>query len=129
MRSISYITPDHYDGDPGVPIGSNIAGYYKQYPVNRNTTAYDVYDSSGNYYSSITCNTNGGCTYYKLQGFYDENNNLVLVDYKTDNILSGEELINRYTVQLKYYKKALEEILHTNVYKTFIYKRNGGKNK
>ncbi len=53
--------------------------------------------------------------------FSDEDNKLVLVDYKTDNILSGEELINRYTVQLKYYKKALEEILHTNVYKTFIY--------
>ena len=69
-----------YDIDPGVPENSNIAGYYKQVNVSRNATTTDVYDSSGNYLPSVTCNTNGGCTYYRLQGYYNGSNDPNLTD-------------------------------------------------
>ena len=53
--------------------------------------------------------------------FINENDELVLVDYKTDNVETEEELIKRYKVQLDLYKKALEEIIGKNVAKTIIY--------
>ncbi len=64
-----------YVGDPGVPIGSNIAGYYKKVHVDRNQTATNVYNSGGNYLASVTCNTSGGCDYYELQQYYLPNGN------------------------------------------------------
>ncbi|MBR3280492.1 MAG: helicase-exonuclease AddAB subunit AddA [Clostridia bacterium] len=53
--------------------------------------------------------------------FVDEDGNIVLVDYKTDNVDNEQELIKRYKVQLELYKRALEEILEKQVSKTIIY--------
>ena len=54
--------------------------------------------------------------------FYeDKDGNIVLVDYKTDLVNEEVDLINRYNVQLKIYKKALEEYLNKEVSKVFIY--------
>ena len=53
--------------------------------------------------------------------FYVKGNEAVIVDYKTDRVNDVEEIKNRYMVQLKYYKKALEKILNLNVKKTYIY--------
>lgn len=54
--------------------------------------------------------------------FYeDKDGNIVLVDYKTDVVNEEIDLINRYNVQLKIYKKALEEYLNKEVSKVFIY--------
>ena len=55
--------------------------------------------------------------------FFDEDNNLILVDYKTDYVELGAEkkLIEKYKKQLEIYKNALEDALNTKVYKTFIY--------
>lgn len=70
----------------------------------------------------------GECDEILVQGiidlyFIDEKGQLILVDYKTDYIKSGEEniLINKYKKQLEIYKKALEEALHRKVEKTYIY--------
>ena len=53
--------------------------------------------------------------------FIDENEKLVLIDYKTDSVIKEEELKNRYLLQLKIYKKALEESLNKHVDEIYIY--------
>ena len=55
--------------------------------------------------------------------FIDENDRLILVDYKTDYVEFGKEevLINKYKKQLEIYKKSLENALNMEVYKTYIY--------
>lgn len=53
--------------------------------------------------------------------FEDENGNLIIVDYKTDKVTNGVEVIKeRYAPQLKYYRIALEKALGTNVSKTYL---------
>ena len=53
--------------------------------------------------------------------YFEEDDGLVLVDYKTDNLNSKEEFLNRYKIQLDYYKKALEELTNKKVKKVIIY--------
>lgn len=54
--------------------------------------------------------------------YIDENNNIILVDYKTDYVKNDEiELVNKYKQQLSIYKEALEEALQTKVDKIYIY--------
>ena len=63
-----------------------------------------------------------------IQGIIDlyyinQNNEIVLVDYKTDYVEKNneQELIEKYKPQLKIYKKAIEEALNKNVEKLYIY--------
>lgn len=56
-----------------------------------------------------------------IDAFFTENNEIILVDYKTDVIESGQALMNRYHVQLEYYKEALERILQMNVKECILY--------
>lgn len=55
--------------------------------------------------------------------YIDKDDNLVLVDYKTDYVQYGkeQELLNKYKDQLDLYAKALEKALHKKVYKKYIY--------
>ncbi len=54
--------------------------------------------------------------------YIDEQDNIILVDYKTDYVKNNEqELIDKYEKQLSIYKEALEEALGKKVYKTYIY--------
>lgn len=53
--------------------------------------------------------------------FVDKNNNVVLVDYKTDRNVDENELIKRYEYQLELYKKALEMALNKAVDRVCIY--------
>ena len=55
--------------------------------------------------------------------YIDKNDNLILVDYKTDYVEYGKEvkLVNKYREQLNLYSKALEGALHKKPYKTYIY--------
>lgn len=68
-----------------------------------------------------------------IQGIIDlyyinSNNELVLLDYKTDYIEKDEkELIQKYSNQLKLYKKALESALNKKVDKIYIYSTYLGK--
>ena len=61
--------------------------------------------------------------------YINENNELVLVDYKTDFVNIGEEdiLKKRHTEQLMLYKKALEDGLNKKVDKVYIYSTVLGK--
>lgn len=61
--------------------------------------------------------------------YIDENDNIILVDYKTDYVKQNEqELVDKYKKQLQIYKLALEEALQKEVYKTYIYSIYLGKN-
>ena len=54
--------------------------------------------------------------------YIDENEDIVLIDYKTDYVEECEqELINKYKSQLYMYKKAIEEALNKKVKEMYIY--------
>ena len=53
--------------------------------------------------------------------YIDKNDNLILVDYKTDYVQNQQELIDKYCEQLRLYKKALESSYNKKVYKIYIY--------
>ena len=58
-----------------------------------------------------------------IDAFYlDENDEAVIVDYKTDKVLvSPEETANKYAEQLKYYAIALSKTIGKKVAKKYIY--------
>jgi len=53
--------------------------------------------------------------------FTDEEGNLILLDYKTDYVENEEELAKKYEVQLKLYKRALENATSKKVKEVYIY--------
>lgn len=53
--------------------------------------------------------------------FFEEEDGLVLLDYKTDVIKKPEELIKRYKVQLDYYEEALESLTGKKVKERILY--------
>ena len=56
-----------------------------------------------------------------IDAFFIEDDEIVIVDYKTDRVEKEEELISRYRVQLQYYARALEQILHRPVREKLIW--------
>ena len=59
--------------------------------------------------------------------YYDEDGDMILVDYKTDRVQAPQELITRYKAQLDYYQEALEQITGKKVKKRVIYSFRLGK--
>ena len=63
--------------------------------------------------------------------YFEEDGELVLVDYKTDRVMKGEagekELVKRYAIQLDYYAKALTQLTGKNVKEKIIYSFSLGK--
>ncbi|ROR23449.1 DNA helicase/exodeoxyribonuclease V subunit A [Mobilisporobacter senegalensis] len=56
--------------------------------------------------------------------YFEEEDGIVLLDYKTDYIPEGENegfLINKYKVQLDYYQKAIEQLVKKPVKEKIIY--------
>ena len=60
-----------------------------------------------------------------IQGILDvwleEEDGMVLIDYKTDHVSDGEILVKRYKVQLDYYQRALEQMTGKRVKERIIY--------
>ncbi len=60
-----------------------------------------------------------------IQGIIDawfiEDGQIVLMDYKTDKVSEGQELIDRYSIQLELYKRALESVTDMKVKEVLIY--------
>lgn len=52
---------------------------------------------------------------------FEENGELVLVDYKTDKVDSEEELLSRYKNQLAFYKLAISKVLNKPVKESILY--------
>ena len=63
--------------------------------------------------------------------YFEEDGELVLVDYKTDRVMKGEagekELVKRYAIQLDYYAKALTQLTGKTVKEKIIYSFALGK--
>ncbi len=53
--------------------------------------------------------------------FFEEDDGIVLVDYKTDRIRTGEELIRRYEKQMRLYADALERTQDKRVKEIILY--------
>ncbi len=56
--------------------------------------------------------------------FFEEDDGIVLLDYKTDRVDSGNELVLRYEKQLQLYKNAIEKSYNVNVKQVLIYSFN-----
>lgn len=63
--------------------------------------------------------------------YFEEDGELVIVDYKTDRVMKGEagekELVKRYAIQLDYYAKALAQLTGKKVKEKIIYSFALGK--
>lgn len=62
-----------------------------------------------------------------IDAYFEEEDGLVVVDYKTDHVTAGEELLRRYKMQLDYYAQALEQLTGKHVKEKVIYSFALGK--
>lgn len=53
--------------------------------------------------------------------YFEEEDGLVVLDYKTDRVKTGKELAEKYHAQLDYYAQALEQLLQRPVKEKIIY--------
>ena len=92
---------------------------HKETPFYINIPAIEIYDEAE---KSEKILVQGIIDLY----YIDKNDNLILVDYKTDYVPNGDVKIleEKYKVQLDIYKKALEEATRTKVYKAMIWSLN-----
>lgn len=56
-----------------------------------------------------------------IDAYFEEEDGYVLVDYKSDYVKKEQELVERYSAQLDYYQKALEQITGKKVKEKIIY--------
>ena len=56
-----------------------------------------------------------------IDAFFVEDGKIILLDYKTDAVSSKQALIDRYELQLDYYREALEKITGMKVEQKLIY--------
>lgn len=56
-----------------------------------------------------------------IDAYWIEDDGIVILDYKTDRVSKGQELIDRYHVQLEYYEQALARLLDMPVKEKLIY--------
>ena len=56
-----------------------------------------------------------------IDAYFEEDGELVLVDYKTDRVQDAKKLEERYAIQLKLYKRALEQLTGMKVKECVIY--------
>ena len=93
----------------------NAKEVYKEKPFYINIPAKEIYDKD----LTEKVLVQGIIDLY----YIDKDDNLILVDYKTDYVENGNEieLVNRYKNQLELYKSALEKALNKKVYKMYIY--------
>lgn len=62
-----------------------------------------------------------------IDAFFYEENEIVVVDYKTDRVFRAKELAEKYRVQLAYYEKALQMMTGKRVKERLIYSFTLGK--
>ena len=56
-----------------------------------------------------------------IDAYFEEDGELILVDYKTDRVEAAQELRDRYQIQLDLYERALEQITGKKVREKLIY--------
>ncbi|MBO5348473.1 MAG: helicase-exonuclease AddAB subunit AddA [Clostridia bacterium] len=93
----------------------NAKKVFKEQPFYINLKSKDVYDNN----SDDNILVQGIIDLY----YINQNNEIILVDYKTDRLNQGEELklVEKYSKQIDIYKNALEQALNKTVDKKYIY--------
>ena len=86
---------------------------YKEQPFVLGVDAAEIYPDD---YSGETILVQG-----IIDVFFEEPDGLVVLDYKTDRVKSGQELMDKYRAQLDYYARALERLLEKPVKEKIIY--------
>ena len=56
-----------------------------------------------------------------IDAWFVEDDQIVLVDYKTDHVKEASDLTKRYKVQIDYYTRALERMTHLKVKERYLY--------
>ncbi|MCR5214235.1 MAG: UvrD-helicase domain-containing protein [Eubacterium sp.] len=62
-----------------------------------------------------------------IDAFFYEGNDIILVDYKTDNVKNGQELLDRYASQMYLYGLTLEELTGHKVADCILYSTKLGE--
>lgn len=62
-----------------------------------------------------------------IDAYFEEDGEIVLVDYKTDHVKNAEELIKRYRTQMELYREALERGTNKRVKQVILYSFHHGK--
>ena len=97
---------------------------YKERPFAMEVSPYEVFNDEKyrDYKEKILVHGMIDC-YFKEKG------NIILIDYKTDYIEPGHEaeLIEKYRIQLKMYKNAIERAENSKVSEVYIYSLGLGK--
>ena len=109
-------------------IASKISGFF-QSSIGRRAAAAQEVKKEAQFEISIPAISEDGTAAdgetMLLQGiidcYFEEADGIVLIDYKTDVCSSLSELEEKYYVQLKWYKYAIENILKKNVKEVYIY--------
>lgn len=56
-----------------------------------------------------------------IDAYYEKQGEIYLLDYKTDRVAKKEDLIQRYQIQLDYYREALEKLTGKKVAGVYLY--------
>ena len=56
-----------------------------------------------------------------MDAYFEENDEIVLIDYKTDHVKTEEELVKRYKKQLEIYAESLEQMTGKKVKERILY--------
>lgn len=56
-----------------------------------------------------------------IDAWFQEEDGIVVLDYKTDQVKTADQLVEKYHAQLDYYAKALEQLLGRPVREKIIY--------
>lgn len=62
-----------------------------------------------------------------IDAFFEEDGEIVVVDYKTDRVSSAKELAEKYRAQIDYYTEAIERLTHKRVKEKILYSTALGK--
>lgn len=100
-------------------FSSNFAGrmfssnkIHREIKVSSFVQANEIYDTE--YEDAVLIQGIADCV-------FEENDGLVLVDYKTDRIKDEQELLSRYEKQIMFYKNAVSKTLKKNVKSAVLY--------
>ncbi len=56
-----------------------------------------------------------------VDAWFEEDEGIILLDYKTDRVSSGEELVRKYHIQLESYERALSELTGRKITEKYLY--------
>lgn len=88
---------------------------YREYPFKIMLDASEIFDVKSKNENLVVQGTIDAF-------FYDENGDIILIDYKTDKVTTtSEDIADKYKNQIKYYKIAIERITGRKVSESYIY--------